>query len=84
MQDPWTHQTNWPRIIGVTLLVIGVLAIIAGVIYLTVPAHSLPSIMGRLSKADVHRSKRGVAALVVGICLGAVGGILVARSRRPT
>jgi hypothetical protein len=84
MSDPWTHQTNWPLIIGVTLLVIGVLALIAGVVYLTVPAHSLPSIMGRLPKATVHRSKRGVAGLVVGICLGAVGGVLVTRSRRPT
>ena len=84
MQDPWTHKTNWPRIIGGTLLVIGVLAIIAGVVYLTVPAHSLPSILGRLPKATVHRSKRGVAGLVVGIVLAAVGGFLVARSRRPT
>jgi hypothetical protein len=84
MQDPWTHQTNWPLIIGVTLLVIGVLALIAGVVYLTVPAHSLPSIMGRLPKANIHRSKRGVAGLVVGIVLAAAGGFLVTRSRRAT
>jgi hypothetical protein len=84
MQDPWTHQTNWPMIIGVTLLVIGVLALIAGVVYLAVPAHSLPSIMGRLPKATVHRSKRGVAGLVVGIVLAAAGGFLVIRSRRAT
>ena len=84
MQDPWTNTTNWPRIIGVTLLVIGVLALIAGVVYLTVPAHSLPSIMGRLPKATVHRSKRGVAGLVVGIVLAAIGAFLLARSRRAT
>ena len=82
MQDPYTHQTNWPLIIGVTLLVIGVLALIAGVVYLTVPAHSLPSIMGTLPKATAHRSKRGVAGLVVGVVLAAVGGILLVRSRR--
>jgi hypothetical protein len=84
MQDPWTHESNWPRIIGVTLLVIGALAIIAGIVYLTVPAHSLPSFMGQVSKANVHRSKRGWAGLIVGICLAAVGGFLVARSRRAT
>jgi hypothetical protein len=84
MQDPWTHRTNWPQLIGVTLLVIGVLALIAGVVYLMVPAHSLPSIMGRLPKTSVHRSKRGVAGLVVGVVLTAAGGFLVFRSRRPT
>jgi hypothetical protein len=84
MQDPWTPQTNWPLIIGVTLLAIGVLALIAGVVYLVVPAHSLPSIMGRLPKVSVHRSKRGVAGLVVGIVLAAAGGFLVIRSRRAT
>ena len=75
MQDPWTHHTNWPRIVGTTLIVLGALALLAGLIYLTVPAHSLPSIMGRLPKTNVHRSKRGVASLVV-------GGFLVVRSRR--
>jgi multisubunit Na+/H+ antiporter MnhG subunit len=84
MSDPWTHQTNWPQIIGIILLVIGVLALIAGAIYLTVPAHSLPSFMGRLPKATVHRSHRGIAGVVVGVVLAVIGGVLVARSRRPT
>ena len=83
MADPWTHQTNWPRIIGVVLLVVGLLALLAGIVYLTVPAHSLPSLMGSLPKANVHRSKRGVAGLIVGVVLAAIGGVLLARSRRP-
>jgi len=83
VQDPWTHHTNWPRIIGTTLIVLGVLALLAGVVYLTVPAHSLPSIMGHVSKANVHHSKRGIASLVVGAVMVVIGGFLVARSRRP-
>jgi multisubunit Na+/H+ antiporter MnhG subunit len=82
LEDPWTHQTDWPRIIGIVLLVIGLLALLAGIIYLTVPAHSLPSFMGRLPK-NLHRSKRGVAGVVVGVVLAAVGGVLLARSRKP-
>jgi hypothetical protein len=81
MQDPWTHTTDWPRIIGVVLLVIGALALIAGIVYLVLPAHSLPSIMGQLPK-DYHRTKRGYTGLVVGIVLGAIGGFLLFRSRR--
>jgi hypothetical protein len=81
MENPWEHRTNWPRIIGLTLLVVGLLALLAGIIYLTVPAHSLPSFMGSLQKTNVHRSKRGVAGLAVGIVLAVVGGFLVVRSR---
>jgi hypothetical protein len=83
MQDPWTHHTNWPRVIGMTLLVVGVLALILGIAYMTIPAHSLPPLMGRLKSPTAHRTKRGEGGLVVGIVLAAVGGFLVARSRRP-
>jgi uncharacterized membrane protein HdeD (DUF308 family) len=56
------------------LLIIAVLAIVAGILYLTEPAKSLPSILGTIttpaSRADAHRSVRGWAALAVGvICL---------------
>jgi amino acid permease len=55
------------RTLGVVVLVIlGLLALAVGVIYLTVEAKSLPSILGQISGSTVHRSKRGVAALVVG------------------
>jgi len=81
MQEPYTHETNWSGIIGTILLVLGVLALLAGVIYLALPAHSLPSFMGQLP-THVHRSKRGIASLVVGAILAIVGGLLVVRSRR--
>ena len=56
------------------LLIIAVLAIVAGIIYLTEPAKSLPSILGTIttpaSRANAHRSTRGWTAIAVGvICL---------------
>jgi len=56
------------------LLIIAVLAIVAGIIYLTEPAKSLPSILGTIttpaSRANAHRTTRGWTALAVGvICL---------------
>ncbi len=65
------------KIIAVAVLVIiAVLAIIAGILYLTEPAKSLPSILGTIthpaSRANAHRSARGWTALVIGvICLAA-------------
>ena len=35
------------RTIGLVLLVVGLIALVLGIIYLAVPAHSLPSFMGR-------------------------------------
>ena len=56
------------------LLIIAVLAIVAGIIYLTEPAKSLPSILGTIthpaSRASAHRTFRGWTALAAGvICL---------------
>ena len=63
------------RTIAVAVLVIiGILAIIAGIMYLAEPAKSLPSILGTIthpaSRADAHRTFRGWTALAAGvICL---------------
>jgi uncharacterized membrane protein HdeD (DUF308 family) len=58
------------------LVIIGVLAIIAGILYFAEPARSLPGILGAIthpaSRADAHRSTRGWAALVIGVVLLAV------------
>jgi drug/metabolite transporter (DMT)-like permease len=76
------------RIIGVAVLVIiGVLAIIAGVIYLAEPAKSLPSILGPIthpvSRADAHRSLRGAGAVVVGVICLVAASIVGMRGRSP-
>ena len=62
----------------VILVIIGVLAVIAAIMYFTEPARSLPSVLGAItepaSRADAHRTTRAVVALVVGVvCLAAAG-----------
>jgi amino acid permease len=69
----------------VVLAIIGVLAIVVGIIYLVEPAKSLPSILGTIthpaSRASAHRSLRGTTAVIVGvICL--VAAWLVSRLGR--
>ena len=59
----------------VILVIIAVLAIIAGVMYLIEPAKSLPSVLGTItspaSRANSPRNLRGAGALVIGVlCLG--------------
>ncbi len=63
------------RTIGLVLLVVGLIALVLGIIYLAVPAHSLPSFMGRTRTGSGHRSKRAIAALVAGGLL-VVGSVI--------
>lgn len=64
-------------IIAVLLVIIGILAIIAAVLYFTEPAKSLPSVLGQITspahRADEKRSLRGAVALVIGIIVLAAG-----------
>jgi multisubunit Na+/H+ antiporter MnhB subunit len=67
-------SSRW--ITAAVLAVIGVLAIVVAIIYFTVAAKSLPSILGTLHHAAGHRSLRGIVALLVGlVLLGAAGWI---------
>jgi hypothetical protein len=63
---------------------IGLLALIAGLIYLTVRAESLPSFMGTLHGYNGHRTERGTVGVIVGAVL-LVGGATAAWviARRP-
>jgi hypothetical protein len=69
----------------VILAIIGILAIVAGIMYLTEPAHSLPSVLGTIthpaSRAGKHRPARGATALIVGVILLAAAGLLGRFSR---
>jgi uncharacterized membrane protein HdeD (DUF308 family) len=74
--DERTERSSGRVILAVVLVIIGILGIIAGIIYLTEPAHSLPSILGTIkfnghnhSRAYSHRTLRGAVSLVVGIVL---------------
>jgi hypothetical protein len=58
------------RFLVLVLTVLGILAVIAAVIYFAEPAKSLPSILpGHIAGSTVHRTHRGIAALVVGVAL---------------
>lgn len=57
------------RFLAIILLVVGVAAVVAGVLYLTQPANSLPTFFpGYAAHVVAKHSKRGYA----GIALGAV------------
>ena len=66
-------RSSGRKIAVAVLVIIGILAIIAGIVYLTEPAKSLPSILGTIthpaSRADAHRTSRGWGALAVGVVL---------------
>jgi len=74
-------MTNQRTLVAAVLILLGLLAAAVGVIYLTVEARSLPSIMGQLHGDHAHRSLRGIVAVVVGVVLLA-GGVGLTSFRR--
>jgi NADH:ubiquinone oxidoreductase subunit 5 (subunit L)/multisubunit Na+/H+ antiporter MnhA subunit len=70
------------RSVRVVLVVLGVLAVVVGIIYLVEPIHSLPSFFpGHAAHGQVHHHIRGYIAIAVGIILLIIAGI-PRRSRR--
>ena len=71
--------------IGVVLLaIIGVLAAVVAIEYLTVPIHSLPSfIPGRHRGVNGHYHKRGAGAAVISLAAFVAAGYWAYRIRRP-
>jgi amino acid permease len=66
------------------LVIIAILAIVAGALYFAEPAKSLPSVMGAItsgSRANTHRTLRGIVSLVVAVVL-LVAAWFTARSGR--
>jgi len=74
-------MNDQPTLLAVVMVVIGLVALAVGVIYLTVEAKSLPSILGELHGVTGHRSARGIAALIVGVVLVVAGGLLAYKPR---
>ena len=65
------------------LVVLGVLGVVAGILYFAEPAKSLPSVLpGHISGSTVHRNHRGIAALVVGVGLLVLAGLVASLGRR--
>jgi uncharacterized membrane protein len=69
------------RTLAALILIVGIIAIIAGVIYSVVPAHSLPSFFpGHLAGVTAKHSTRGGAGIALGVVLVVVG-VLLGRDR---
>lgn len=76
------------KILALIIGIVGALAIAAAIVYYTVPAHSLPSILGTLHlHTKAKRVKRGEYALIIGIVLWVIAaavfffGIRMERTR---
>ena len=70
-------------LVGLVLVVLGVLAVVVAVLYFTQPAHALPGFLpGHLAHAAGKHTKRGVAALVVGVVLLIAGGAVAVTGNR--
>jgi hypothetical protein len=69
-------------LIRIVVVVLGILAVVAGIIYLVEPIHSLPSFFpGHAAHGNIHHHTRGYIAIGVGVILLIIGGI-ARRSRR--
>jgi hypothetical protein len=72
------------RLISIVLVVLGVLAVVLGIIYLVEPVHSLPSFFpGYAAHGQGHHHIRGYVAIGVGLILLIIG-VVAGRSRRRT
>jgi len=70
------------RSVAVALAVVGVLLVIAAIVYFVEPTKSLPGFMGQAAGITAHRTKHGIAALVLGVASLAVAGYLGGNRRR--
>jgi uncharacterized membrane protein len=69
--------------LSVILVIVGILALVVAVIYLTVSIHSLPGfIPGKHVGVNGHYHKRGAIAAVIGIVVLALGVVIGFRGRR--
>ena len=69
-------------LLRVVLVVLGILAVVAGIIYLVEPIHSLPSFFpGHAPHGQGHHHIRGYIAIAVGVILLIIAAV-AGRSRR--
>jgi len=62
-------QSGSRRPIAIVLAIIGALFIILGIVYLAVPAGSLPSILGHTHPVNGHHQVRMAVSFVLGVIL---------------
>ena len=71
-----------PPLVRVVLVVLGILAVVVGIIYVVEPIHALPSFFpGHAAHGHIHHHTRGYIAIAVGIILMIIAAI-PRRSRR--
>jgi uncharacterized membrane protein HdeD (DUF308 family) len=69
-------------LIRIVLVLLGILAVVVGIIYLAEPIHSLPSFFpGYAAHAQGHHRIRGYIAIAVGVILLILAAV-AGRSRR--
>jgi len=69
--------------IAAIIIIIGLVGLAVGAMYLSMPAHSLPSfIPGHLAHSNLKHTKRGTAGVAVGAVLVIVGVVLLTTGRR--
>jgi hypothetical protein len=72
------------RVLAIILLIVGVAAIAAGVVYLTQPAHSLPTFFpGYAAHVVGKHTKRGYAGIALGVLLVIIAFVLALTGPRP-
>lgn len=70
------------RLVRIVLVVLGIVALVVGIIYLVEPTHSLPSFFpGHTSSGKGHHHIRGYIAIGVGVILLIIA-VVAKRSRR--
>ena len=71
-----------PGLVRIVLVVLGILAVVVGIIYLVEPIHSLPSFFpGHAPHQQGYHHIRGYLAIAVGVILLIVAAV-AGRSRR--
>jgi uncharacterized membrane protein HdeD (DUF308 family) len=73
-EDGGVERSTGRMVGAIVLAIIGIIAVVAAVLYFTEPAHSLPSVLGAVhnnghdqARANSHRTLRGVVAIIIGV-----------------
>jgi hypothetical protein len=79
----FTQLSAVSKVLTIVFAVEGVVAIVVGVLYVALPAHSLPHFIPAYSaRTHLHATKHGIAALALGVVLIVVAVIIAVWGRR--